>query len=1013
MGNLNSKPVLDRHDIMNKYFQGYNTDVKMIYHSDNVNVNGNFNVNVNDNRHDHHKNKNFIITHQNIRGIKNKVEEFLISIRDIEPQIICLSEHHLKIDEIDNVNFNQYRIGNSFCRQTFNCGGVCILIRENLQFDTINLDQFNKEKDLESCAIKFQFMSKNFIIICIYRSPTGKFSYFLKQLELLLNSVYNTSNVIILCGDFNVNYLNDNSMKDSLNSLLASFNLYSTIYFPTRISYNSCTLIDNIYIDSYLHGFFVHPFINGLSDHDAQVLTLNIAINPDSKQIFYYRRVINNYTIGQIIYFLSYENWEDVFTEKNVNMAFNKFLNTFLRIFYACCPMKKYKYSHTEKSWLTTGIKVSCANKRKLYLISRSSEDPNVKEYFRKYCRILTKVITAAKKMYYNTLISESNNKTKTTWNIVKTITNNRGSSDNIIAMKIKDKSSCNPIDIVEAFNNYFSSIAKKLLNNNNNSSINNKDFLAYLYKNFSHPYPKINLGNTNAHEIQKIILSMKPKNSHGYDEISLKILKSCTPYIISPLTYLCNKILLTGIFPERLKYSEVRPLYKKGDKDEISNYRPISLLPTFSKIIEKIIYIRLYSHLSRNNILVKEQFGFRKQSSTEMATYNLLNNILTSLDKKNYVGGLFCDLQKAFDCVNHEVLLEKMNFYGISGIAIKLMSSYLENRYQRVIMKGSKFNKIFSKWERVIYGVPQGSILGPLLFLIYINDFPASLKNLAQPILFADDTSIIISNSSPEEFTSNIISVFKEIMIWFNRNFLTLNCDKTHFLQFFLKRHREVDIQIITTNSLITNINCSKFLGINIDSSLSWKNHITVLSSRLNKACFAIRSVKPFMSLDTMKMIYYAYVHSLLKYGIIFWGNAPLSVSIFKIQKRIIRIMLGLGKLDSCRDWFKKLQILPLQSQYIFSLLLFVINNKNYFIFNTDIHDINTRFNYNLHLPSTNLSIVQNGVLFSGSKIYNHLPSNIKLVSKDVKQFKSLLKSYLMEHAFYSIDEFYETTSQ
>lgn len=473
--------------------------------------------------------------------------------------------------------------------------------------------------------------------------------------------------------------------------------------------------------------------------------------------------------------------------------------------------------------------------------------------------------------------------------------------------MKINDKSSCNAIDIAEAFNNYFSSIAEKLLNNNSSGvpSGNNKDFLCYLYQNFYHSFPKMNFSNTNAYEIQKIILSMKPKNSHGYDEISLKIVKSSAPYILSPLTYLCNKILLTGIFPDRLKYSEVKPLYKKGDKSEISNYRPISLLPTFSKIIEKIMYKRLYAHLNNNNILAMEQFGFRKESSTEMATFNLLDNILTSLDKKNYVGGLFCDLQKAFDCVNHNVLLEKMNFYGISGSAIKLMTSYLENRYQRTIMKDNKLNKISSKWERVNHGVPQGSILGPLLFIIYINDLPFSLKNLAQPILFADDTSIIISTSNPEEFRSNINSVFKETMRWFNKNLLTLNCDKTHFLQFFLKKHREIEIQITSRNSLITNVNCSKFLGINIDSSLSWKNHITMLALRLNKACFAIRAIKPFVSLDSIKMIYYSYVHSILKYGIIFWGNAPSSINIFKIQKRIIRVMSGSGKFVSCRDLF------------------------------------------------------------------------------------------------------------
>jgi len=221
-------------------------------------------------------------------------------------------------------------------------------------------------------------------------------------------------------------------------------------------------------------------------------------------------------------------------------------------------------------------------------------------------------------------------------------------------------------------------------------------------------------------HEISKIIHSLKFKIFHGCDEISSRILKISAPYVLSLLTYTFNKILSTGIFPERLKFSEVTPLFKKGDITEFSNYRPISLLTSFPKIIEKIIYKRLYSYLNGNNVLVDDQYGFREKLSTKMATYTLLNNVLSSLDRRNLVGGLFCDLQKASDCVNHEILLAKMKFYGISGIANKLMRSYLENRYQRISMKYSKPNKLSSKWVHVKHGVLHGSVLGPLLFLIY-----------------------------------------------------------------------------------------------------------------------------------------------------------------------------------------------------------------------------------------------------------------------------------------------------
>jgi len=228
--------------------------------------------------------------------------------------------------------------------------------------------------------------------------------------------------------------------------------------------------------------------------------------------------------------------------------------------------------------------------------------------------------------------------------------------------------------------------------------------------------------------------------------------------------------------------------------------------------------------------------------------------------------------------------------------------------------------------------------------------------------------------------------------------------------MQFFTKKQNERKIQIIAPNSINNNINSTKFLGLIIDNSLSWEDHIAALTSKLNKAYYAIRSIKPSLSVDTLRMICFSYVQSVMSYGIIFWGNSCSSNNIFKIQKRIIRIISNTGSHDSCRHLFKQLQILSLPSQYIFSLLVFVNKNRGLFQPNSEIYDLNTRFNHNLHLPSTSFMLVQKGVLYSGDKIYNHLPSNIKVLSNDTKLFKSTLKSYLTDHTFYSLDEFYQS---
>jgi len=223
-----------------------------------------------------------------------------------------------------------------------------------------------------------------------------------------------------------------------------------------------------------------------------------------------------------------------------------------------------------------------------------------------------------------------------------------------------------------------------------------------------------------------------------------------------------------------------------------------------------------------------------------------------------------------------------------------------------------------------------------------------------------------------------------------------------------------EGKFKFLYPNSINSNINSTKFLGLIIDNSLSWKDHITAITYKLNKACYAIRLLKPFLTTNTLRMIYFSYAHSVLSYGIIFWGNshAHHTNSIFKIQKRIIRIITNSSSRDTCRHLFKHLQILSLPSQYIFSLLVFVIKNRDFFQSNSEIHNLNTRYNWNLHLPSTNLTSVQKGVLFSGSKIYNKLPSNIKALSNNAKCFKSALKIYLIEHSFYSLDKFYQSAS-
>jgi hypothetical protein len=464
---------------------------------------------------------------------------------------------------------------------------------------------------------------------------------------------------------------------------------------------------------------------------------------------------------------------------------------------------------------------------------------------------------------------------------------------------------------------------------------------------------------------VKRIIKSLKRKNSSGYENIPVRILRMSVSFILSPLTYICNITLSTGKFPDRLKHAIVRQLYKKGSKVIISNYRPISILTSFSKIFEKLIFIRLCDHISTNTLITKEQHGFRSTTSTQTPSYALLNEILKGMDNSCIVGGIFYDLEKAFDCVNHKILLKELEIYEITGKFHTLIASYLSVRYQKLVLED-----ISSDWELNKYGVPQGSILGPLLFLLYINDLPNVLPKMAT-ILYADDTSIIINNKNPDDLKTIMNNTYQDLNNWFKQNLLSLKHKKTHFLHFKIKNTNHIDINTDHINEPISKVQHIRFLGLMLDDTFSWKSHIDHLVCKLSPACFAIRTLQSVVSEATLSAVYFSYIHSILSYDIIFWANCSESNKIFKLQKRAIRIITRSKNKALCRELFKKLNILPLYSLYMLSISIHVAQNKHLYVTSQEIHNIDTRYKTNFHPPISNTTNYQKGPYYFRDKIF------------------------------------------
>ena len=323
--------------------------------------------------------------------------------------------------------------------------------------------------------------------------------------------------------------------------------------------------------------------------------------------------------------------------------------------------------------------------------------------------------------------------------------------------------------------------------------------------------------------EIMQQVKNAKNKKSKDHDQIDMCLVKKIIPIIVKPLAHICNTSLMNGIFPDRMKIARVIPLFKNGDVKEFSHYRPVSILPQFSKILEKVFHNRLMSFINDKQILNISQFGFRKNMSTALAIIELVEEITTAIDEGKTTVGVFIDLKKAFDTVDHNILVKQLEHYGIRGLAKNWVCSYLENRRQYVCINDSN-----SECLDVKCGVPQGSILGSALFILYVNDMCIVSKSL-KSILFADETNLFYAGKDLDEVCTIISRELNILHIWFQVNKLSLNVATTNFMIFGNKRFEENSM--ISINGMnINRVYVTKFIGVHIDSKLNWNEHISVI---------------------------------------------------------------------------------------------------------------------------------------------------------------------------------------
>ena len=864
-------------------------------------------------------NGNLRILSLNIRSLVKNIDNLREEATALQSKfdVLCLCETNCKSENFPNgladigiEGFHEPVFQDPY-RKSGRGGGLAIYINKNLccseSFTIMKFDgavnQADNHTDINppgeflflKLSVKVQpGVSKTFIIGNIYRSPSGKVEKFLELLDANLNRLSRHKNKnVTLVGDFNVDLIKHDTDIHSQNliNLTAGYGFAQIVSLPTRITDHSATLIDHVYTNQ-VHSVSTARVVSlDISDHLGTYVCINLdpnfvreTGNSESHEYIKFRK-FNASNMATFTELLRDENWDAVYAENSTEAKFESFVAKFNQHYDAAFKLSsvRRKYQRKDpKPWILPWLEEACARRKNIYHDYVKNPTPANKQKYMKMKKFVDKHITKAKNKYYNDYFLKYSDDSKRQWQMLNSLLNRKKKSTKID--KIRDCEGIvhsSPKVIAQKFKDYYVNIASKL---KRNSSSDTELFGTFLRDSVENT---IYLTPTNQTEVSIIIKQLKVKATMDTNIAAIKKADE-SPSFGRVVAEVVNSSLASGVFPSSLKIAKVVPIHKGGSKLDIQNYRPISLLSAFSKIFEKIMHHRVSNFLNINNALHEKQYGFRSGRSCEQALLLAQNEIITALNKNQIAMLLLIDFSKAFDMVDHKVLLHKLQHYGIRGHAYTWFKSYLEGRKQFVELSGKQ-----SSTMNLEYGVPQGSILGPLLFIIYINDIP-EIHRLAKFILYADDANILICGSDTTDIRNKFETLSSALEVWVSANGLALNLKKTNYMIF---SNRKITLSFTTTisNRPIERRESARFLGVIVDEKLSWRQHITMVKAKMSRyigIMFKLKGILPFMA---RKNIFHSFVQSHINYCALVWGMGPKGniEPLFSEQKKAMRALM------------------------------------------------------------------------------------------------------------------------
>ena len=938
-----------------------------------------------------------IIGQLNINSIRNKFS-FLDELVKDYLDILLISE--TKLD--DSFTFNQFllKVFSKACQldRSSNGGGLLLYIKEDIPSRVLN--NFVMPQNMECMFVEINIHKRKWLLCCSYNPNKNNIAGHLHHLKYALESYLTDYDNILVLGD-----LNSESSEPYLNDFCDAFNLKNLVKSPTCFKNPDNPSCIDLFLTNRPKSFHgTRTLETGLSDFHKMVITiLKLHYKKQKPKIIQYRKY-KNFSNDSFKSDLNNE----LLNYNLKNIEYSTFHKICLKVLNKHAPIKQKYIRANNSNFMNKDLRkaIMCRSRLRNAFLKEKSYELRLKYY--KQRNLCVSLLRKSKRNFFSNLDLKIVSNNRKFWKATKPLFSEKAFNKESITLIENNEIICNNNDLAHSFNNHFSSVVDNLkldktLNDTIEMSSHNDLIYHAIEKYQNHPSIidikkymltknlSFSFSYSSIENISNIIHDLNPKKTCQINDVPVRILQGNNDLFSSLILHNFNNSLFHSNFPSALKNADVIPIHKKHDRTDIENYRPISILPSISKVYEKCMNNQIYAYFQ--HILSKNQCGFRENYNTQHCLLNMIEKWRQAIDKQGSAGALLTDLSKAFDCMLHDLLIAKLAAFGFDNPSLLFIYSYLVGRMQR-----TKVNNAYSSYSSIQYGVPQGSILGPLLFNIYMCDmfFQNPTCNIAS---YADDTTPYSFGPNSEIVLNDLkdsgISLFK----WFKENHLKFNPDKCHLLLSF---NSPIDINIEGTQ--ISKCKEEKLLGIKLDDRLSFENHVISMCKKATQKLHALARIARYMDFEKRKTIMHAFIMSQFNYCPLVWMfySRKMNNQINSIHERSLRIAYD-DKISSFDELLRRDCAVTIHQKNLQYLAIEIFKVKN------DLSPDIMKEVFNLVIPSYNLRSTEctfsrnnvrtthyglQSLKYLSPKIWELVPDTIKNCST-LQSFKKHIKSW------------------